>query len=464
MFQIFRTDLISAMKLPDSQILNTENYMSITDTWRQEWERGVQVSSSQTRGEGCIPPKFLKADEKKKSRTQCIYDLNRTDVEWLTALNSITLSCLGKTELDEGTLEKAIAYMEDKCYENMGYAIVTQKGLSIEYDESVCCDVCQSPESEEGNEMVFCDSCDICVHQACYGIQSIPSGSWLCQPCRWGVAKPPCKLCSACGGAMKKAKGGKTYIHVSCALWVPEVGFGNVERMEPIIKVEKIPTSRWNLVCYLCKEKVGACIQCSVKSCVTAFHVTCGFQEGLDMRTILDDTEVDGVRHVSYCSKHGYKNKSPGKSPGRPPKSPRKSPNKSPPRSPEKIKQDKEEAENQRQKRLKQMEGEFYNYVDVGEIAKDLALPKELASHIHAYWTLKRKARDDVPLVPPTPQQQEKLSGKQGAADISKNLQVQIERLMKMRCDLERLRNLCYMVGKREKMRRELFRVRERVF
>jgi len=26
----------------------------------------------------------------------------------------------------------------------MGYAIATQEGLSIEYDEDVCCDVCQS--------------------------------------------------------------------------------------------------------------------------------------------------------------------------------------------------------------------------------------------------------------------------------------------------------------------------------
>ena len=26
----------------------------------------------------------------------------------------------------------------------MGHAIATQEGLSIEYDEDVCCDVCQS--------------------------------------------------------------------------------------------------------------------------------------------------------------------------------------------------------------------------------------------------------------------------------------------------------------------------------
>lgn len=41
--QIFRTDLISAMKLPDHQNLSPDNYITISDPWRQEWERGVQV-------------------------------------------------------------------------------------------------------------------------------------------------------------------------------------------------------------------------------------------------------------------------------------------------------------------------------------------------------------------------------------------------------------------------------------
>ena len=52
----------------------------------------------------------------------------------------------------------------------------SEEGLGIEYDENVICDVCRSPDSEDGNEMVFCDMCNICVHQACYGITVIPEG------------------------------------------------------------------------------------------------------------------------------------------------------------------------------------------------------------------------------------------------------------------------------------------------
>ena len=33
----------------------------------------------------------------------------------------------------------------------------------------------------------------------------------------------------------------RQWCHVRCALWIPEVGFGNVERMEPITKCELIP-------------------------------------------------------------------------------------------------------------------------------------------------------------------------------------------------------------------------------
>ena len=62
------------------------------------------------------------------------------------------------------------------------------------------------PDSEETNEMVFCDACDICVHQACYGIQNIPAGSWLCHPCRKGIKNSSCVLCPLSGGAMKRTK------------------------------------------------------------------------------------------------------------------------------------------------------------------------------------------------------------------------------------------------------------------
>lgn len=68
-------------------------------------------------------------------------------------------------ELDELTMESVLVELESVCEEKMRQAIETEEGLGIEYDEDVVCDVCRSPEGEDGNEMVFCDKCNVCVHQ-----------------------------------------------------------------------------------------------------------------------------------------------------------------------------------------------------------------------------------------------------------------------------------------------------------
>lgn len=71
----------------------------------------------------------------------------------------------GEGPIDELTMERAMEALEKQCHDNMNHAIETVEGLGIEYDEDVICDVCRSPDSEEGNDMVFCDKCNICVHQ-----------------------------------------------------------------------------------------------------------------------------------------------------------------------------------------------------------------------------------------------------------------------------------------------------------
>lgn len=66
-------------------------------------------------------------------------------------------------------MERTIEALERHCHDNINHAIETVEGLGIEYDEDVICDVCRSPDSEEGNDMVFCDKCNICVHQVTRG-------------------------------------------------------------------------------------------------------------------------------------------------------------------------------------------------------------------------------------------------------------------------------------------------------
>lgn len=174
------------------------------------------------------------------------------------------LDFLGLSKISELSFEQTMEELERQSWANMQTLLKTEECFGMEYDENVICDVCRAvskfdnnlffnslfivnlyllqPDSEEGNEMVFCDRCNICVHQACYGILSIPPGPWLCKPCTLGL-RPPCQLCPNQGGALKATRGGSTWAHVACALWIPEVSIGCVEKMEPITKISSIPVS-----------------------------------------------------------------------------------------------------------------------------------------------------------------------------------------------------------------------------
>ena len=137
------------------------------------------------------------------------------------------------------------------------------------------CAVCNDSDCDNSNAIVFCDGCDIAVHQECYGIAFIPEGQWLCRKCMINKNREiDCVFCPSKTGAFKQLDN-SLWSHVICALWINELYFANPIYMEPIEGVDLIPKSRWKLTCYICKQKVGACIQCCNRSCFQAYHVTC---------------------------------------------------------------------------------------------------------------------------------------------------------------------------------------------
>ncbi|RUO95454.1 PHD-like zinc-binding domain-containing protein, partial [Jimgerdemannia flammicorona] len=61
---------------------------------------------------------------------------------------------------------------------------------------------------------------------------------------------------------------------------------------------------RASQICYICKKKMGACIQCDNKSCFTAFHVTCGRKAKLYMKMKSHNPHYDSAVLRAYCDKH----------------------------------------------------------------------------------------------------------------------------------------------------------------
>ncbi|KAF9920297.1 PHD finger protein 14 [Linnemannia zychae] len=179
-------------------------------------------------------------------------------------------------------------------------------------DPEVCC-VCLGRSTEADNVFVYCDTldCALCVHQACYGVKTLPSESepWLCDRCK----APPeevvsCVCCPSKDGAFRRLiaedpSGG--WVHVVCALWLPETTLGDPDNVDRI-SVRDIPEKNWNLTCYMCSDPedaaLGACVQCDAGQCRKSFHITCAQSYSL-LETIEDSDMADP--YFTYCKQHG---------------------------------------------------------------------------------------------------------------------------------------------------------------
>lgn len=251
------------------------------------------------------------------------YDMDEQDVKWLEAFNrgrtkdgvhnikpAVFEITMTKIEKEWHALEKRIPKPNPRAPQTQrprssSAAAVNGEPLGEEPDSK--CAICDDGDCENANAIVFCDGCDLAVHQECYGVPYIPEGQWLCRKCQLvGNSRPSCIFCPNEGGAFKQTNNSK-WAHLFCATWIPEVTIGNPSLMEPITDVEKVPPSRWKLLCYICKQEMGACIQCSDGRCYEAFHLTCARQGGLYLKMKTgggQNTLMDASQLRAYCHKH----------------------------------------------------------------------------------------------------------------------------------------------------------------
>jgi len=439
--------------------------------------------------------------------------MDEEDVAWLNIINE-KRTAEGLNKIHEDQFELLMDRLEKESY----FHVQTNgsKDYSAPIDEDAICCVCMDGECSNTNVILFCDLCNLAVHQECYGVPYIPEGQWLCRRCLQSPSRSvECCLCPNRGGAFKQTDDGR-WAHVVCGLWIPEVRFANTVFLEPIDSIDNIPPARWKLSCRVCKQRgVGACIQCHKTNCYTAFHVTCGLLAGLHMKmdTVREPSAAGSlsvtVRKTAYCDVH------------------------TPLDSDCKPKLDDVAAlgiNTPKQKALKgnekpnkkgSRENGSGNFSDgpgaaapvvpvlfrglmnfspqcpwdkVQEIASLINVQTEpnvqrknqFFQRLMAYWTLKRQTRNGVPLIrrlqfakatrpeqkPETPQknahhnrkkkEREKEVAEKAKAELS-GMMDERRSLRRLRQDLERVRLLCELIRKREQRKRDKINVQAQI-
>ncbi|KAL4881349.1 hypothetical protein BJY04DRAFT_218516 [Aspergillus karnatakaensis] len=196
------------------------------------------------------------------------------------------------------------------------------------------CAVCAKVEPT-GDQYLFCRDCRLTVHRNCYGVSPEQNCvKWLCDTCsndrnpvisttyecvlcpvtftehelmeapktthkkktdrdrekeklERGLVADAIKLYRERQEAVGKPTGpreplkrtaGNNWIHVSCAVWTPEIKFGTAQELEPAEGFGLIPADRYRDTCKICKSNKGACVPCHYTGCNARFHVGCAFQ------------------------------------------------------------------------------------------------------------------------------------------------------------------------------------------
>ena len=113
---------------------------------------------------------------------------------------------------------------------------------------------------------------------------------------------------------------GNNWIHVNCAVWIPDIRFANAKLLDTAENVGTIDVSKWAEVCKLCKSAAGVCVSCP--RCQANFHIGCaqqkGYVFGFDVMPVKNSrkeiyppvtlgNETGLLSAVIYCPDHNIK-------------------------------------------------------------------------------------------------------------------------------------------------------------
>ncbi|XP_033021319.1 PHD finger protein 14 isoform X5 [Lacerta agilis] len=223
---------------------------------------------------------------------------------------------LSRNSADEEELTNdSLALSQSKSNEDSLILEKSQNWSSQKMDHIMICCVCLGDNSEDADEIIQCDNCGITVHEGCYGVDgesdSIMSSAsenstepWFCDACKCGVS-PSCELCPNQDGIFKETDAGR-WVHIVCALYVPGVAFGDIDKLRPVTLTEMNYSKYGAKECSFCEDprfaRTGVCISCDAGMCRAYFHVTCAQKEGLLSEAAAEEDIADPF--FAYCKQH----------------------------------------------------------------------------------------------------------------------------------------------------------------
>jgi PHD-finger/PHD-like zinc-binding domain len=214
---------------------------------------------------------------------------------------------IGKRNAERRVLEENRQMLERRRAKDL------EEQERLENDMDAVCSICLDGEVTPTNQILFCDTCNVAVHQYCYGIDRVPEGDYFCLACRDDNEQPTidgaayalataargagntspraivCELCPLKIGAgafvqtqyvpqdtEDEATTARKWVHVVCAKWL---GLNFVDNDKPDLVEDVTDLKRAfrvnNIKCELCQGERGCMNRCRHENCEKWLHVTC---------------------------------------------------------------------------------------------------------------------------------------------------------------------------------------------
>jgi hypothetical protein len=213
-------------------------------------------------------------------------------------------------EEDKRILSKHQTILEQR--KEMDMAFQKQR----DQDMDAVCEICNDGEVTPDNQILFCEACNVAVHQYCYGIDRVPAGDYYCIACcyfgretssaviarqaergsamKLGPSPLPinCELCPRKQGAFIRTDTSSRnsspdspaiskWVHVLCAKWqgLHFIDDNKRDCVEDVSKL-KLDFRIHDTICILCQGDRGAFNQCRADECKNWLHITCARSYG----------------------------------------------------------------------------------------------------------------------------------------------------------------------------------------